>query len=228
MNKKQLIITIIIVIILAAIGGGWFWYVNNRGEQVNPPVTENSGQGPQDSSNTENNQLQGEVVGSPAADVDMSDWLTYRNEEWGFEVKYPEGWELSEEYKQYNSHNVIAVKKMFVNQYGSTDGSIIKINVYSVDNKKDVREWLDKLFPVDSETSTLHKISNIKIASIEATYRTITSNVSGGYFNDVAFQNNNDIYYIEIISRILSEDQKNTEQHNSDISSILNSINFLK
>src|SRR3989339_536275 len=89
MNKKQLIITIIIVIILAAIGGGWFWYVNNRGEQVNPPVTENSGQGPQDSSNTENNQLQGEVVGSPAADVDMSDWLTYRNEEYGFEFNYP-------------------------------------------------------------------------------------------------------------------------------------------
>ncbi|OGF28294.1 hypothetical protein A2477_03325 [Candidatus Falkowbacteria bacterium RIFOXYC2_FULL_47_12] len=223
MNKK-VIISVATVIILALIGGGVFWYLKTQKREVNPPVTENKPEQTQDN----NNQLQRQVASSTTKDIDMSNWETYRNEEYGFEVKYPEGWELSEEYKQYNSHNVIAVKKMFVNQYGSTDGSIIKINVYSVDNKKDVREWLDKLFPVDSETSTLHKISNIKIASIEATYRTITSNVSGGYFNDVAFQNNNDIYYIEIISRILSEDQKNTEQHNSDISSILNSINFLK
>ena len=27
-------------------------------------------------------------------DIDTSNWKTYRNEEYGFEVKYPEGWEL--------------------------------------------------------------------------------------------------------------------------------------
>ena len=90
--KKPVIITIIFVIILSLIGGGVFWYLNkyqvfgikyqeeNNGQEVNPPVTENENQP------IEN--LQGEVVDSSAADVDTSNWLTYRNEEYGFEFEY--------------------------------------------------------------------------------------------------------------------------------------------
>ena len=101
MSKKAIITVVIAVVVLAAVGGA-VWYatrpsLRQGGQENNPVVTENNGQGSQDSNNIENNQLQGEVVGSPAADVDTSNWQTYRNEEYGFEVRYPEGWGIKEE-----------------------------------------------------------------------------------------------------------------------------------
>ena len=90
MNKKQLTISVIIVVvILAAVGGGVFWYLKSeQGVSIKVPGSEQQSEQPQ----VGDNQLQGEVVGSPAADVDTSDWQTYRNEEYGFEVRYPGGW----------------------------------------------------------------------------------------------------------------------------------------
>ena len=31
---------------------------------------------------------------TPEASIDISNWKTYRNEEYGFEFKYPEGWKM--------------------------------------------------------------------------------------------------------------------------------------
>jgi len=77
--KKPLIITIITVIILALIGGGVFWYLKTQKQEPvnnNEPVVNN----------------EGEENGDVGEEIDTSDWLTYRNEEYGFEVKYPSVW----------------------------------------------------------------------------------------------------------------------------------------
>jgi len=123
MSKKQLTIFIISCVILLALIGGWvFWYLTRPSlQQDNQPTAETEDQ-------------KSKII-NLKSEIDTSDWQTYRNEEYRFEVKYPKGWELDEEYKQYNSHNVIAIKKMFTNQNGSTDGSIIKINIYSADKR---------------------------------------------------------------------------------------------
>jgi len=83
--KKSIIIASI-VIVLALIGGGVFWYVKQGKELVNMPVVENN--------NLEEEQKGNELQGE---EIDTSEWLTYRNEEYGFEVKYPEEWIIKEE-----------------------------------------------------------------------------------------------------------------------------------
>jgi len=75
MNKKYIII-LIIIIIFALAGGGWYWYSKNQ--PVNPPVTKN----------------EGDATATSTEEIDMSDWLTYRNEQYGFEVRYPREWDI--------------------------------------------------------------------------------------------------------------------------------------
>ena len=77
--SKKIIISVVAVVILALIGGGAVWYFKQSNKPVNPPVTENE-LGQNASTTTEN--------------VDTSNWLTYRNEEYGFEVKYPKEWNI--------------------------------------------------------------------------------------------------------------------------------------
>ncbi|MFA5318041.1 MAG: hypothetical protein WC323_01000 [Patescibacteria group bacterium] len=87
--KKSLIITIISIIILALIGGGAVWYVKIQKQEVNPPVAGNE-------------DRQSEII-NPKSEIGTSDWLTYRNEEYGFEVRYPKEWYLYNCSKEYNS-----------------------------------------------------------------------------------------------------------------------------
>jgi hypothetical protein len=78
MQKKFIILALIVLIIVA--GGVIVW-----SKKMNQEVSEkNVKEEVKIAENTNTNN------------VDTSDWKTYRNEEFGFEVKYPQNFELSE------------------------------------------------------------------------------------------------------------------------------------
>jgi len=223
MSKKTLTISIISIIILALIGGGVVWYVKTQKQEFTP----SDDLGTVNPAVTENEDRQSAIENQKSEIINTDDWLTYRNEEYRFEFKYPKEWILTDKYKQFNKYNIISIENFFTNKYKTNDGSIIKINIYTnVDNEK-INDWLNKNYPIDLETSTLHESKNITVSSNNAVYRVITSNISGGYFNDITFIKNKTVYYIEIVERILSEEVEKTKEHNNIIDNIINSFHFI-
>jgi hypothetical protein len=80
MNKRNIVILgTVLILAIVVVGGFWVWRSNQKVEVVEEQIQSQ-------------NQQQG---GDQQVLVDTSDWNTYRNEEYGFEVKYPEEWEIS-------------------------------------------------------------------------------------------------------------------------------------
>lgn len=74
MNQKSIILTISLFSLLVATGA--FWSMQNRQAVVSQPVVTEP-------------VVEIPVETEPETAIDTSDWQTYRNEEYGFEFKYP-------------------------------------------------------------------------------------------------------------------------------------------
>lgn len=79
MNKRKISVAIGIVVTLALLAGGWVWY-EKRQKAVQVPKWETRGQQKISTEDT----------------VDAGDWKVYRNERYGFEMKYPKNWIFEE------------------------------------------------------------------------------------------------------------------------------------
>ena len=83
MKKQSFILILISVVLILLVGFIYFNKLKNNNTNTNE----------------EPNNQKAEIITS---DVDTSDWEIYRNEELGFEVKYPEDWHYREDGYQFS------------------------------------------------------------------------------------------------------------------------------
>ncbi|GEM_PF-2154788 len=108
LNKKTIILIIIIVL---AVGAGTLWYVNRNAKELarrdnnkekiekrekevkkQDVVARNNNEQESDGQEAEKTAVEAGDMSTSTDEIDTSDWQTYRNEEYGFEVKYQPYW----------------------------------------------------------------------------------------------------------------------------------------
>ena len=97
--------------------------------------------------------------------IDTSDWLTYYNNEYGFEIKYPKGWEAEEEEQMHVGKNV-KVLMLHTNRH---------VKEFSI---LFIREGEDKIHTKENFQNT-------------PTMKLLNPIIVGGYKSYVAYKENN-------------------------------------
>lgn len=131
MVKQPLLLTVAALVLLAI--ASVFWFIQKRQVVVNQPiVTDPVGEAPiqvdqqkkADEIESVRDLIDGEYAFTP---VDTSDWKTYRNEEYGFEVKYPVSGRI-EAFPASEQFGYEEIWHIYVNQ---TDNNPFVLSIYS-------------------------------------------------------------------------------------------------
>ena len=123
---------------------------------VEPSVVDNNNQnGESDEVITDSPDVEDDIIDdNDISEIDISDWEIYRNEEFGFEVKYPEDWELIYLKDFYPGNNGIVLKSS--NYQPIKDGNVMhegEIYIHGMDNQNNLS--IKKLFRTFNDASVL-------------------------------------------------------------------------
>jgi len=148
MKKQSTLILAIIVLVLIIAGAYWLWQNNKPQPQPYPHTNQNT-QGIQEP----------EVITS---DIDTSDWQTYKNEELGFEFRYPKTWEyIVEESGQIKFYD--AQKTHYLE---GSETHLVSVSVRELEASFSFEEWLANWSK--SRKNNGGYVKNVKINNIVA------------------------------------------------------------
>jgi hypothetical protein len=125
MNHKPLFLTAVLIVLLAIAGA--FWYMQQRQVAVNQPVVT-------DPVGEASAQVE------PETSVDTSDWKTYRNEEYGFEMKYPK------EYAYFVPNEIFEGTKLKNSSFRVSGGGHFEYDVWKNLSGLTAAELLDQTY----------------------------------------------------------------------------------
>ncbi len=176
MNKK-IIITISTILGLTVVVGGFLIFqktrnqgmVNNQQKQKVEVVKNNENESKQEIENQEkdNQSNQEKVEELKVEDIDTSNWKDYCNQEYGFCVKYPEGWEYGNIYEDNKSWSIGFSEKNKQYEYEGGGFDAVEIYISFKENeslfKKRLKKW-QEVYGV--------KVSEVYINNIKGYYYT--------------------------------------------------------
>ena len=209
MNKRFSTIYFLSAIALIVLAGaGVVWYANNVQKDIEtvenlPVVTTNP---------SENGEEMGEEIEElPVSDIDTSNWKTYRNEEYGFEVKYPEGYLKQEPEESEDSYN----KKFHL--------------WFADDRNQEKYVWLRQVqFDFDSDVNSYFGNDAGQIVSVkDEVYHVVSFSKGfgdgpGGIFEPILYfrtLHNNHVYTLEFVGT--------TDIENAFITTVLQSFRLI-
>jgi len=202
MSKKQLTITMSIIVILAAIGG-WDFY--SQKQTVNPPVVDDGVEPDGGNVVVENGDI--DTSDSSSTALATEDWLTYRNEEYGFEVRYPEGW--GDNYNISSYKDGIYQNIFYVDNWGETqkegaelyDGAYFKISFITNKESISIHDF------INMEHKNLNNIENMEvngklfyIINVDNINNFSGDSIENSYMKDIYFEMGNNILKMKMYS----------------------------
>jgi len=204
-----------------------------KSDVVNKEITNDLESKNKDTTNTQKNLNETIAstttkINSSTDEIDISDWLTYRNEEYGFEVKYPREWEIKDCLWNKNIFYSLFLEngkacpttplfsnKIFFSYHKNNElincdedkNNYCEIKEVKIDNiiaKQIIREYKIK----DDEGNILHKKSKESIQTTIIPYNNIYIYIHYNYIFNMAnnLDNNEKIIsnYISIYNIIIS------------------------
>ncbi len=161
MNKRNLIIGIVVLTVL--IGGVVLWNQKNSQQDTKQQTKKEVAKQTQEQKTekeqaNKQNQADNREL-KPKEKIDTSDWKIYRNEELGFEVKYPRGWKVdktrvnTDEGILYPFDKVILSSQQNNNIFGR-----FEIDKYVDDVTFDNKFLFDCFFATDNECSKIKSV----------------------------------------------------------------------